>query len=50
MKSVIKRMTVVCMAFVMMLSMMPLLGAVYAEEPETFDVGDYTYQFSGGSV
>ena len=48
------------MAFVMMLSMMPLLGAVtngaagaqaaYADEPETFDVGDYTYQFSGGSV
>jgi len=44
MKSVIKRMTVVCMAFVMMLSMMPLLGAVtngaagaqaaYADAPE----------------
>lgn len=60
MKSVIKRMTVVCMAFVMILSMMPLLGAVtdgaegaqpvYAESEADVNVNGFTFHIWYGSA
>lgn len=60
MKSVIKKMTVVCMAFVMMLSMMPLLGAVtngaagaqlaYAEQEADVSENGFNFHIWYGSA
>lgn len=52
MRKIMKRTAVICMAFVMMLTMMPIVGFNSFADSEffSFTVGDYDYQYDHGSV